>query len=65
MSNQLTLKDKVMTNDTSIKDKKHDLVLSRIFDAPIEEVWKAWSDPNYVMQWWGPKGFTSPLARME
>jgi uncharacterized protein YndB with AHSA1/START domain len=33
-----------MTNDTSVKYKKHDMVLSRVFDAPIEEVWKAWSD---------------------
>src|SRR6185503_6079349 len=26
---------------------------------------KAWSDPEYVMQWWGPKGFTSPSAKMD
>ena len=54
-----------MTNDTSIKDKKHDLVVSRVFEAPIELVWKAWTDPKYVMQWWGPKGFTSPLAKID
>ena len=39
------------------------LVITRIFDAPRELVWKAWTDPKYVMQWWGPKGFTSHLAR--
>ena len=44
---------------------KRDMVLTRLFDAPVEEVWKAWSDPEYVMQWWGPKGFTAPLARMD
>ena len=37
------------------------MVVTRVFDAPRELVWKAWTDPKYVMQWWGPKGFTSPL----
>ena len=45
--------------------KKHDLVFTRVFDAPVELVWKVWIDPEYVMQWWGPDGFTSPLARMD
>ena len=44
--------------------KKRDLIITRVFDVPIEQVWKAWSDPEYVMQWWGPDGFTSPLASM-
>ena len=43
----------------------HDLVFTRVFDAPIERVWKAWNDPEDVMQWWGPDGFTSPLARID
>jgi hypothetical protein len=33
------------------------LVVTRVFDAPVEQVWKAWFDPSYVMQWWGPEGF--------
>ena len=45
--------------------KKRDVVVTRVFDAPIELVWKAWSDPEYVMQWWGPEGFTCPLAEMD
>ena len=45
--------------------QKKDLVVTRVFDAPLEQVWKAWTDPEYVMQWWGPTGFTSPLARMD
>ena len=45
--------------------KKLDLVITRVFDAPIEEVWKAWSDPEYVMRWWGPDFFTSPSAKMD
>jgi uncharacterized protein YndB with AHSA1/START domain len=45
--------------------KKRNLVLTRVFDAPVEQVWKAWTDPRYVMQWWGPKGFTCPVAKMD
>jgi uncharacterized protein YndB with AHSA1/START domain len=41
------------------------MVIERVFDAPRELVWKAWTDPKYVMQWWGPKGFTSPFCRMD
>jgi uncharacterized protein YndB with AHSA1/START domain len=38
---------------------------SRIFDAPREMVWKAWTTPEIVMTWWGPKGFTSPVCRID
>ena len=31
------------------------MVVTRVFDAPRELVWKAWTDPKYVMQWWGPQ----------
>lgn len=42
-----------------------DLVVTRIFETPIEDVWNAWVDPALVMQWWGPNGFTSPVAKMD
>lgn len=42
-----------------------DLVIQRVLDAPIEKVWKAWSDPEAIMLWWGPKDFTSPLCRVD
>jgi uncharacterized protein YndB with AHSA1/START domain len=45
--------------------KNRDLIVTRVFDAPVEQVWKAWSEPSCVMQWWGPEGFTSPLAQMD
>jgi uncharacterized protein YndB with AHSA1/START domain len=46
-------------------DEIERMVVTRIFDAPRELVWKAWTDPKYVMQWWGPKGFTSPVCKMD
>ena len=41
------------------------IVIERIFDAPRELVWKAWTEPDHVMRWWGPQGFTCPLARLD
>jgi len=41
------------------------LEITRIFDAPRALVWKAWTDPQFVMQWWGPKGFTSPACKID
>jgi len=36
--------------------------VSRVFNAPVELVWKVWTDPELVKRWWGPKHFTSPVA---
>ncbi|MBU2491103.1 MAG: SRPBCC domain-containing protein [Bacteroidetes bacterium] len=36
------------------------LTITRIFDAPKELVWKAWTDPEHIKQWWGPKDYNSP-----
>ncbi len=36
------------------------IVIERVFDAPREKVWKAWTDPEMVKKWWGPEGFTAP-----
>ena len=42
-----------------------DLVITRLFDAPVERVWNAWSDPEQLMRWWGPKAFTAPVAEID
>ncbi|MBL7863977.1 MAG: SRPBCC domain-containing protein [Cyclobacteriaceae bacterium] len=41
------------------------LLITRIFDAPIDLVWKAWTEPKHFMEWWGPKNFSSPACRMD
>ena len=43
----------------------NELVLTRIFDAPRAVVWKAWTDPKQVQQWWGPEHFTNPVCEMD
>src|SRR6266849_4263098 len=42
-----------------------DLVVTRVFDAPIELVWQAWTEPEHVKQWWGPDYFTSPSTEID
>jgi uncharacterized protein YndB with AHSA1/START domain len=39
---------------------QHELVITRVFDAPRELVWKAWTDPEMARQWQAPKTFTVP-----
>ena len=43
----------------------HTVVITRIFDAPRELVWKAWTEPEHFMRWWGPKIFTSPSCEID
>ena len=38
----------------------HDLVITRVFDAPRELVYRAFTDPDQLAQWFGPVGFTVP-----
>ena len=49
----------------SIEPKKRNLVVTRVFDAPLTQVGNAWSDPEQVKRWWGPDGFTSPVAKLD
>jgi uncharacterized protein YndB with AHSA1/START domain len=41
------------------------LSFSRIFDAPRELVWKAWTDPAHVNNWWEPTGFTNTTTEID
>lgn len=41
------------------------LHITRTFNAPLERVWHAWTDPQEAMKWWGPEGFTSPGAKID
>jgi uncharacterized protein YndB with AHSA1/START domain len=42
-----------------------DVVATRTFDVPVEQVWRAWTEPERVKRWWGPDGFTAPVAEMD
>jgi uncharacterized protein YndB with AHSA1/START domain len=40
------------------------LKIERIMDAPMERIWRAWSEPDLVKQWWGPQGYSCPEAKI-
>lgn len=40
------------------RTKSSEITLLRFYEAPLEAVWDAWTDPLQVAQWWGPRGFT-------
>jgi len=42
-----------------------EIVLSRVFDAPRALVWRAYTDPERLAHWWGPRGFTTRTQRMD
>jgi uncharacterized protein YndB with AHSA1/START domain len=44
---------------------KKQLVLTRVFNAPSEIVFKAWTEAAHMKQWWGPHGFTNPVCEMD
>jgi uncharacterized protein YndB with AHSA1/START domain len=42
-----------------------ELSFSRVYAAPRERVWDAWTDPAQVVRWWGPRGFTTTTHQMD
>ena len=52
-------------NDIAPQIAEPVFTLSRTFDAPRELVWKAFTDPERLKHWWGPKGFTARVAKMD
>ncbi len=54
-----------MATGNIMGNEEQELVLTRVFDAPRELVFKAWTDPKRVAQWWGPQGFTNPVCELD
>lgn len=48
-----------------VDSNKQAIVITRTFDIPVEIVWKGWTDPGLMMQWWGPAEFTSPICEID
>jgi uncharacterized protein YndB with AHSA1/START domain len=42
-----------------------EITITRVFDAPRERVWAAWTEPEQAMRWWGPKAYTAPACRID
>jgi uncharacterized protein YndB with AHSA1/START domain len=41
------------------------VVIERTFEASVELIWQMWTDPNHFKKWYGPNGFTIPVAEMD
>jgi len=48
--------------DEQVADRVH---IARMIDAPREEVFRAWTDPDQLRRWWGPGEFTCPEAEVD
>lgn len=44
---------------------KDAVVIERIFDAPVELIWQMWVTPEHFKNWYGPTGFSVPVAEMD
>ena len=53
-----------MSDLTRVAATDHEVVITRIFDAPPERVFRAWTDPDEVTTWYGPEHFDTPRDRI-
>jgi uncharacterized protein YndB with AHSA1/START domain len=53
------------TADAATSTADREIVLSREYDAPRELVWRAYTDPAHLPNWWGPNGFTNTVHEMD
>src|SRR5271168_4974764 len=49
----------------SQQDTKREFTIMRVYDAPREMVWKAFTEPQHMKEWWGPKGSTIVASKMD
>lgn len=54
-----------MNTQTQTDTSNREIVLSRVFDAPRDLVFKAWSSPEHLDRWWGPEGFRNETLSMD
>jgi len=52
-------------NSGAATQAPEELRLTRVFGAPRRLVFKAWTDPQQVARWWGPRGFTNPVCEFD
>lgn len=59
------LTDNPATNNITADIGENELVTTRIFDAPRELVFEAWTNPEHLAKWWGPNGFTNTFHKFD
>ena len=53
------------TGQETQPSSEREIVITRLIDAPLERVWRAWADPAEIVRWWGPHGFTTDTNHRE
>lgn len=55
----------MQARETRREHVEREIVVTRVVQAPRELVWKAFTEPEHVAQWWGPNGFTNTISEMD
>jgi uncharacterized protein YndB with AHSA1/START domain len=63
MSAAIAGTDSAASTPSATADRE--IVITRLFDAPRERVFAAWTDPAHIGEWWGPTGFTTTIHEMD
>jgi len=53
------------SNSPQVTTEDDAVVVERVFDAPPELVWRAWTEPEHFARWYGPTGFTLPVCEID
>lgn len=59
------MKGRYISNEIISTTADSEIVNSRIFEFPVKLVYKAWSDPDHLINWWGPAGFTNTFHEFD
>jgi uncharacterized protein YndB with AHSA1/START domain len=54
-----------MNQNRSDQTDPQELMITRLLAAAPEAVWKAWTEPDRIQRWWGPKAFTAPSIELD
>jgi uncharacterized protein YndB with AHSA1/START domain len=52
-------------NETLVNTASREIVITRLLNAPRELVFKAWTEPEHLVKWWGPRGFWNSIHEID
>ena len=55
----------VARNTPIVEPAERELVITRVFDAPRDLIFRAWTDPRQAVQWWGPRDYPATHLEMD